>query len=113
MFDIGGFQLPGRFIALQTRVLSIDQGSSYSSVLLRFFTRRRCADGQHFVHPPSKGPAMKQNTTSNTVHEAFPYLRVRDAARAIDYYRDVFGAELRLRLDEKGTGRIGHAELVI
>ena len=56
---------------------------------------------------------MKQNTTSNTVHEVFPYLRVRDAARAIDYYRDVFGAELRLRLDEKGTGRVGHAELVI
>jgi uncharacterized glyoxalase superfamily protein PhnB len=54
---------------------------------------------------------MKQNS-AGTVHEVFPYLRVHDAARAIDYYRDVFGAQLRLRLDEKGTGRVGHAELV-
>lgn len=56
---------------------------------------------------------MKQNASADTIHEVFAYLRVRDAARAIDYYRHVFGAELRLRLDEKGTGRIGHAELAI
>lgn len=46
------------------------------------------------------------------IHELFPYLRVHDAEAALEYYRRVFGAQVRLRLDEKGTGRIGHAELV-
>lgn len=45
------------------------------------------------------------------VHELFPYLRVRDANAAIAYYQRAFGARLRLRLDEAGTGRVGHAEL--
>ena len=44
------------------------------------------------------------------IHEVFAYLRVSDAARAIEYYRDVFGAEEKFRLKEPG-GRIGHAEL--
>lgn len=40
-----------------------------------------------------------------------PYLRVRDAASAIKFYKKVFGAEERYRL--KMAGKIGHAELVI
>jgi uncharacterized glyoxalase superfamily protein PhnB len=46
------------------------------------------------------------------IHELYPYLRVHDAAAALAFYQQVFGATLRLRLDEAGTGRIGHAELV-
>lgn len=45
-------------------------------------------------------------------HEVFAYLRVHDAASAIDWYRRVFGARERLRLVEPGTGRVGHAEIV-
>lgn len=48
---------------------------------------------------------------SHTVHQVFPYLRVRDAARALDYYQQAFGARLRFQLLEPGTGRVGHAEL--
>jgi uncharacterized glyoxalase superfamily protein PhnB len=48
-----------------------------------------------------------------TIHEVFPYLRVHDAEAALDFYQRVFGARLRLRLDEAGTGKIGHAELVL
>jgi PhnB protein len=44
------------------------------------------------------------------IKEVFPYLRVKDAARAIDYYRTVFGVTEKLRLTEPG-GRIGHCEL--
>lgn len=44
------------------------------------------------------------------IHEVFAYLRVSDAARAIDYYREAFGAEEKFRLAEP-SGRIGHAEL--
>lgn len=45
-----------------------------------------------------------------TVHELFPYLCVDDAARAIDFYRDVFGAIEKFRLNEPG-GRVGHVEV--
>jgi PhnB protein len=46
------------------------------------------------------------------VHEVFPYLRVRDASKAIDFYQRAFGAEELFRLSEP-SGRIGHAELKI
>lgn len=49
--------------------------------------------------------------SSFTIHEAFPYLRVRDAAKALDFYQRAFGARLRFQLIEPGTGRVGHAEL--
>jgi PhnB protein len=45
-----------------------------------------------------------------SVHEVFPYLCVRSAAAAIEFYRAVFGAEEALRLTEPG-GRVAHAEL--
>lgn len=41
-----------------------------------------------------------------------PYLCVDDAARAIAFYRQVFGATERMRIDAPG-GKIGHAELSI
>jgi uncharacterized glyoxalase superfamily protein PhnB len=44
------------------------------------------------------------------VQEMFAYLCVRDAAKAIEFYRSVFGAVEKLRLVESG-GRVGHAEL--
>jgi PhnB protein len=44
------------------------------------------------------------------IREVFPYLCVRDAAAAIDFYTTVFGAEELLRLTDAG-GRIAHAEL--
>ncbi|MCA9512390.1 MAG: VOC family protein [Myxococcota bacterium] len=46
------------------------------------------------------------------IHEVFAYLRVDGAARAIDYYREAFGAVERFRLVEPG-GRVGHAELAL
>ena len=45
------------------------------------------------------------------VHELFAYLHVKDAAKAIEFYKQAFGAEEKFRLSEPG-GRIGHAELV-
>jgi len=47
-----------------------------------------------------------------SIHEVFAYLRLRDAGRAIAYYRDAFGATEKFRLTEPG-GRIGHAELLL
>jgi len=45
-------------------------------------------------------------------HTVTPYLAVDDAAEAIEYYKTVFGAKERVRMDAPG-GKIGHAELEI
>ena len=41
-----------------------------------------------------------------------PYVIVKDAAKAIDFYKKAFGATEAMRLSEPG-GRIGHAEIRI
>jgi uncharacterized glyoxalase superfamily protein PhnB len=43
------------------------------------------------------------------IHDVFAYLIARDAAKAIDFYKAVFGATETMRLDYKG--KAGHAEL--
>ena len=41
-----------------------------------------------------------------------PYLFIKGAARAIDFYKQVFGATERMRLEMPG-GTVGHAELAL
>jgi PhnB protein len=41
-----------------------------------------------------------------------PYLIIKGAAKAIDFYKSVFGATVVLRMDAP-DGRVGHAELQI
>jgi PhnB protein len=41
-----------------------------------------------------------------------PYLVIKGAAKAIEYYKDVFGAKVVVRMDGPG-GTVGHAELQI
>lgn len=41
-----------------------------------------------------------------------PYLCVENAARAIDFYTDVLGATVKMRMDGP-DGKIGHAELTL
>jgi PhnB protein len=45
-------------------------------------------------------------------HSVTPYLIVRGAERALDYYRKAFGATELFRMDAPG-GKIGHAEIKI
>ncbi len=45
-------------------------------------------------------------------HSATPYMTVRDAAAALEFYKKAFGAEEMFRLTEPG-GRVGHAEFKI
>ncbi len=42
-----------------------------------------------------------------------PYLSVQNADRAIDFYKAAFDAVELMRLTDKTTGKIGHAELMI
>ncbi len=45
-------------------------------------------------------------------HPVTPYLIIRDAARAIDFYKKAFGATEVMRMPAPG-GKIGHAEIKI
>ena len=45
-------------------------------------------------------------------HTVTPYLFVRDAARAIEFYRKAFGAVELMRMEGPG-GKLGHAEIRI
>lgn len=54
----------------------------------------------------------KVNPVPDGYHTITPYLALRDAASAIEYYKKAFGAEELCRLPGP-SGRIGHAELKI
>ena len=45
-------------------------------------------------------------------HSVTPYLIVKGADRAIDFYKKVFGAAQRMRMDGP-NGTVGHAEIEI
>src|SRR5438874_11132877 len=45
-------------------------------------------------------------------HVATPYLIIKNAARAIEFYRQVFGAKETMRFPGQ-DGKIGHAEIRI
>lgn len=47
----------------------------------------------------------------STIREVYPYLCIRGAAAAIEFYQKVFGAEEIFRMTDPENGRIGHAEL--
>ncbi|HET9180530.1 MAG TPA: VOC family protein [Candidatus Angelobacter sp.] len=56
--------------------------------------------------------ANKVKPAPDGYHSVTPYLIVKGAAAAIDYYKDIFGAHELLRIPHD-DGRIGHAELKI
>jgi PhnB protein len=56
--------------------------------------------------------AITLEPAMSDVHEAYPYLRVHNAAEAMEFYARAFGAKEQFRLTEPG-GRIGHAEIKI
>ena len=64
------------------------------------------------AHQGLQVPPGAQGAQVLQLHQAFPYLRVIGAARAIVFYAQAFGAVERFRLTEP-SGRIGHAELQI
>ena len=51
-------------------------------------------------------------TIPDGFHTVTPYLTVKNAVEAIEFYERAFGARERLRLDMP-DGKVGHAELVI
>jgi PhnB protein len=54
----------------------------------------------------------KVNPIPAGYHTATPYLTVNDCARAIDFYKKAFNAQVVVRMEAPG-GKIGHAEIKI
>lgn len=54
----------------------------------------------------------KVNHIPEGYHSVTPYLVVDGAARAIEFYKQAFGAEEVFRMEDEG-GRVGHAEIKI
>lgn len=54
----------------------------------------------------------KTKSTPEGFHSVTPYLIIKDAAKAIDYYKKAFGAEEVGRINMP-DGKVGHAELQI
>jgi PhnB protein len=55
---------------------------------------------------------MPAATVPDGYHSVTPYLIVAGAARAIEFYKQAFGAHERMRLTDP-SGNVGHAELTI
>lgn len=53
------------------------------------------------------------STPVSPVSEVTPYLCIRDAAKAIDFYVNAFGARETFKRITDPTGRVGHAEIQI
>ena len=56
--------------------------------------------------------AAKVNPILEEYRGAVPYLSVKDAGRAIEFYKKAFGAREVMRMPQ-ADGKIGHAELRI
>ena len=55
---------------------------------------------------------MTDPIPSGTEGRVIPYLMIKGAAAAIDFYKEAFGAEERYRM-EMPDGGIGHADLLV
>ena len=56
--------------------------------------------------------ANKVKPIPDGYHSITPYLFIKGAAKALEFYQKAFGARVRMKMDAP-NGTIGHAELVI
>jgi PhnB protein len=56
--------------------------------------------------------AVQVNPIPSGYHTVTPYLTLNDCARALDFYKKAFGAQVLVRMDGP-PGKIGHAEIKI
>ena len=61
---------------------------------------------------PKKKAAKKVQPIPRGYHSVTPYLSIRDAARALDYYKKAFDAKEMVRM-QGPDGKLGHAEIKI
>lgn len=72
--------------------------------------KRNAAAREATNHQPKQEESMSATTTSRVT--VTPYLCVKNAAEAIEFYKQAFGATELMRLADN-TGKVGHAEILI
>ena len=88
------------------RALSLPKGVTVSNLQLDID-----ANEELETEPESRSRRASMPMTSRA--SITPYLAVAGAARAIEWYTEAFGAELRSAPIVMGDGRVGHAEIEI
>jgi hypothetical protein len=103
--------MPDPFDALRQPLIPMSPSPAFAADLRRRIERALNPE------PPPQGDPM---TTTETVADPnrrtgtlAPYICVRDARAAIEFYKDVFGAEELLPALFAADGRVGHADLSI
>lgn len=100
------------------RDAAIPSGEPEVNELLRLATELRDLPAERFrenLHNDLQRRVImttKLKSTAERTRATAPYLSVRNAASAIEFYKRAFGATETTRLTEPG-GRIGHAEILI
>lgn len=60
-----------------------------------------------------KIPTKRARLAANEYAPLAPYLRVNGARKAIEFYKNAFGAKLRMIMDADDKHRVMHADLII
>jgi PhnB protein len=94
-------------IAADLRHMPSDSFKSQLKMRLAHQAKRMSESSSPEQYQPPKGKSMTPETIAVT-----PYLVVKNAAQAIEFYKKALGASELFRLQEP-DGRIGHAELKI
>jgi PhnB protein len=68
---------------------------------------------QNFKLKTRRTKIMAVRPIPDGYHSVTPYLIIKNAVRAIDFYKQAFGATEILRMADPDSGHIGHAEIKI
>ncbi len=60
-----------------------------------------------------KMPAKSRKLTADEYAPLAPYLRVKGAKKAIEFYKEAFGAKVRMVMEGEDKKRLMHADLII
>src|SRR5580765_3006231 len=75
--------------------------------------KKKASKGKAAARPAKKAAAKKKvSFIPKGYHTATPYMTVRDAAGAIEFYKRAFGATNPIRMDGP-DGKVMHAEIII
>jgi PhnB protein len=88
----------------------VEEARQASMCLCKHTKNRPFCDGSH--KPLREAAAATVNPVPAHYAAATPYLCCPDAAKAIEFYKDAFGAVEVMRLAEP-SGKIGHAEMKV
>jgi PhnB protein len=100
---------------LAARLGSVSRGDPLETITFRVVSTNERMHGSGETQELQKEKTMLNNAKPipDGYHAITPYLFIKDAAKAIEFYKQALGATERMRLSMPGGNQIGHAELAI